>query len=244
MVRSSSSNLFASVAMIGSPVYASPGAASQTRFRIGRLWQSSISKSSTAVVRRNKRVFGITADHVVAQLLRDYDEMDPKPLVYLSSTRLSNVSVLGRSGIMDLATLNLEDVLKGVDCSLLDLPPRLPAEVHSLMWAGYPSSYKEFAGPRNIRWNLCSSIGLANTVSMDQITSKIVKGPTVIDQMLPNSDLGGISGGPMVAYFHDDIVSWRICGIVTEARAYDSDEILHYIVGSTVDSISDSGNIR
>ena len=69
------------------------------------------------------------------------------------------------------------------------------------MLAGYPGA-ERILGNRSIDWGLFTCLGIARTVTTDQITWAAEREYEMPIQGIPslprNADLGGISGGPLL----------------------------------------------
>ncbi|WP_430422085.1 hypothetical protein [Phenylobacterium sp.] len=198
-------------------------------------------------LRTPERLIGITAAHV----LDEYDRVRTEELM---RPQIGNVVVhdLDRRRIatntrLDIATIDLSDVDPakfGNDLwPLATWPPMPPEEGRGIMLGGYPGGDRRSIGPLETNWGLFTALGIARTVSDDQITWIVPRGEDVhVGPMeLPlHHDLGGISGGPLIASFESaaGLMTYRLAGIVSEAQAQ-----LEYVVARRIDGIRADGSL-
>ncbi len=107
----------------------------------------------------------------------------------------------------------------------------------------YPGIERRVIDTRNISFGLFAALGIARTVSDDQISCLFEREYLVetsdIPSFPPNIDLGGISGGPVITVMESPsyLVSYRLGGIVSEASVE-----LEKVFAKRVDIIKDDGS--
>lgn len=141
----------------------------------------------------------------------------------------------------DLSRLVLGDVGKGVS-PLRSWPPVPPEEGRGIMLGGYPSKDREPVRHLESSWGLFTAIGIARTVSHDQITWIAPDDGVLVGNPPPrNQVLGGISGGPLIAAFESKggLMTYRLAGVISEAQA-----ALEYVIARRVDRLQPDGTLR
>jgi hypothetical protein len=193
------------------------------------------------------RLLGVTAAHVI----RGYEEdqaREPHRL-QVGNAAIDDMSarLINIDDSVDLATFELDGGLLAQmgDVAPLSLwPPLPPAEGRGILLGGFPGGARMTISPLEVSLGLFFAMGIAKTVSDDQITWKIDREyalerpdrPT----LPPNYELGGISGGPLLSQFDSKagLVTHRLAGIITEASAR-----LEYVVAKRADMIREDGTI-
>jgi hypothetical protein len=199
-------------------------------------------------LRTPDRMLGITAKHVVD----GYEVAKDREAVRL---QIGNAVVedlsdrqIATNDRLDIATIDLADIALadfGNDLWPLETwPPMPPEEGRGIMLGGYPGRDRQPVRNMENSWGLFTAIGIARTVSHDQITWIVPREDDVhvgkIEEIPLNYDLGGISGGPLVTSFESrsGIVTHRLAGIVSEAHA-----ALEYVVAKRIDGLRSDGTL-
>jgi hypothetical protein len=141
----------------------------------------------------------------------------------------------------DLSGIDLAEVGSGVS-PLQSWPPQPPDEGFGIMIGGYPGKDRIHESHLDISWGLFTALGVARVVSNDQITWIAPRGAYVIgEQPPPNQDLGGISGGPLIAVFESPggLLSFRLAGVISEAQA-----TLEYVIARRLDGLRPNGTLQ
>jgi len=221
-----------------------------------------LQNGSVTLVRTSERLFGVTAAHV----LRGYHAaLEQESGVQLQlghlglgdmARRLISITPLvvsedseGKrveSNGIDLATFEIteEELSKlGRPAVPLSLWPPLPPEIGSgIMLAGWPGGGRTELGPRDVEFLGFYALGIAQTVNHDQITFQVSREHDVAPagrRMPGGYDLGGISGGPMIATFErGNFVTFRLCGIIVDGWAE-----AEYLVARRAEFIQADGSI-
>ncbi len=97
--------------------------------------------------------------------------------------------------------------------------------------------------------NCCAFVAMdsARTVTQDQLTVLIERDQFVSGGLPVRCELGGMSGGPIIALFESGPHSFRarLAGIVTEHPNYVSDGFSpEQIIGTSAEVITEYGTIR
>ena len=112
---------------------------------------------------------------------------------------------------------------------------------------GFPrivrTTKKDLPTEVEIEWGLFTVLGIAGRVSSEQISWMIEREANVPHPTIPeppqNADLGGISGGPVIALLHrNGLHFWGLSGIVSQASAE-----LERVVAKRADYIGAEGKI-
>lgn len=196
-------------------------------------------------------VIGITAWHVVEQYLKD-EEAEPRRLqIFNGEVKDLADRIISYNARLDLVTFRVdEELLTSVGKTVLapSTELRVPAEGAGLMIAGFPAQFTK-VGDRTANFGLCTILGVTRTVSDKQITwlyedrLDLINGEQAPDGPI---NLGGMSGGPLMAPFVSPAGVWThcLCGIVTEApKVRDPETMVPKIAAIRADFISSTGRI-
>lgn len=155
---------------------------------------------------------------------------------------------------LDLVTIELDDYLVdqlGVT-PLTYWPPQPPQPEKGIMIAGCPAIERLESGGFSCNFGLFTVIGIARTVSNQQITWLLERDQLITNGKIPtpppNYDLGGISGGPLISWFESNnyIIHHCLSGIITEHPDYKNNPAIppiERLIAIRADSISETGNI-
>jgi hypothetical protein len=193
------------------------------------------------IVRTPKRLFGITAAHVLRQYERDHT--NAPVLLQLLNARLEAPEIIDISEKLDLATIAItESLLKQTGKAVVPLstwPPRVPQEGRGIMLGGYPGIDRLQPKPREAIFGMFTALGLARRVVGPQITWLVERDFGTGDLPL-NRDLGGISGGPLIGLFESPshLTYYALCGIISEAHP-----LLENVIARRADFIAADGAI-
>lgn len=198
-------------------------------------------------VQSEERVFGVTAAHVVNGYLKE--EAEPGCVLQLGNAVLS-ADVIDIDEKLDLATLRLcEATLAAVGKEIMPVSlcrsGDIPQEGRGIMMCGYIGEERRQRNRRQVDWGMLGVVGVARRVSDEQITwipdhENHVSVPGV-PQLTRNKDLGGISGGPLIAWFERPktyLSYFSLAGVIKEANAE-----LEYVVASRSHFIRADGKI-
>jgi len=199
-------------------------------------------------------VIGVTAAHVVRQFAHDIknEQFQLNLMNEIVNDLLDRVICI--SDKLDLATIALDDELveRLGKVPLSMWPPLPPEEGRGIMIAGFPGVERLQPEPRKISWGLFTVLGVARTVSHQQITWLIEPEHNIPSPKIPTPPpqypLGGISGGPLVSWFESDahLVHYRLSGIVVEHPDYAGNTDLppiERLVAVRADTITETGRI-
>lgn len=198
-------------------------------------------------VNTGERLIGLTAAHVV----EGFDKSRAASDVTL---QVMNVELDGGFDVIDIDT-NLDIATISVDPCLLNSlgkaitplegwPPLVPEEGRGIMLAGYPGIERLTLPGNAVSWGLFTAMGIARRVTSHQITWLLEREHGVphprIPDLPPKRALGGISGGPLIAWFETPthITYPRLGGIISQASAE-----LEIVVARRADFIQTNGSI-
>jgi hypothetical protein len=204
-----------------------------------------LGNGTVTLVQTPARTIGITANHVVTGCLEAFDTATVVVQIADASLHDLRARLISRSDELDLATFDLSGLVcrfgKGwvSKAPLQAWPPVPPQEGRGILIGGYPGIAREVIAPRNVCFGIFTGLCIARTVSDDQI-SCLFERDYLTDQgdLLPNTNLGGISGGPLITVLESSsfLVSYRLGGIVSEASAE-----LEKVFAKRADFIADDG---
>lgn len=214
----------------------------------GKGARSIVANGTLSYVQSDGHVFGVTAAHVVNDYLRVENESGC--VLQLGSADFS-LDIIDMDEGLDVVTLRLSpetlsSVGKKISPVSLSRPYDVPQEGRGIMICGYPGEDRRELPNRNVDWGMLGIIGIARRVSEDQITwapdhSSDVPVPG-IPKLPKNKNLGGISGGPLIAWFErpETYLSYfSLAGVIKEASAQ-----LEYVVASRSHFIRPDGRIE
>lgn len=200
--------------------------------------------ATMTIAKTPSMILGITAAHVLDEYFNDQGRIQ----LQLNNAIIDDVAarVVARSHRLDIATLRLDarvlgEVGKNVS-PLTMWPPQPPEPDRGMMLAGYPAIERRELGKQRFEFGFFTALGIANTVSDEQITWVPDRANNVGNLPVPppNYDLGGISGGPVIGLFEspNHFVTYRLSGIISQAMS-----ALDKIVAKRADFIRADGTI-
>ena len=196
-------------------------------------------------VRSDERVFGVTANHVLAAYLEQCDE--PGVVLQLGNARFT-ANPIASSSELDLVTFTLPPTIAGtVQKEITPVPlPRPgdePQEGRGIMLAGFVGDERREGPGSRVDWGMLGVLGVARRVTQKQITWSPDRKRNIDALDFPaNKDLGGISGGPLIAWFEKAgglLAYHSLAGIVVEANA-----TIENVVAIRVEYIRPDGTLR
>jgi len=198
-------------------------------------------------VNTGKRLLGVTAAHVVegfntAKASREIT------LQVMNAELEGGFDVIDIDPNLDVATISLNlGFLKKLGKAVVPLegwPPLAPEEGRGIMLAGYPGLDRLTLPTKQVSWGLFTAMSIARRVTNHQITWLLEREHGVphphIPDLPPNRALGGISGGPLIAWFEtpSHVIYPRLGGIISQASA-----ALENVVARRADFIQADGRI-
>lgn len=205
-----------------------------------------LANGTVTMVRTPKGVLGLTADHVVEECLNAFDGGGVCVQVADASAHDLRQRLIARSTELDLATFDMTGPVERLGWAdkspLTSWPPVPPEEGRGILIGGFPGLERLALGPRDVSFGLFTALAVARTVTDDQISCLFERDYMVetgdIPTMPENTDLGGISGGPLITTLESPghIVSYRLGGIVSEAHP-----ALEKVFAKRVDIVGDDG---
>jgi hypothetical protein len=204
-----------------------------------------LNNGTVTFVRTPKRLFGITAAHVVRKYFADLDGQNVK--LQLFNAVIDHLSVIDMNSRLDLATIEIADsIIKnlGKEISPVTMKAELgPISGRGIMFMGYPAELRIHNKPCLVGWSPFTVLGIAKNVTEEQITwvndrENLVTADAAEQRV--NFELGGISGGPLIAWFETKtfLAYHHLCGIITQAH-----NDLGYVVAKRTHWVRDDGTI-
>lgn len=214
---------------------------------------ATITHSGTVTfVRTDERSLGITALHVLTQYFEDHDATPQTLRIANAVVGDLRVRLIDQDERLDIATFAIDDqLISEMEREVVPAgwPPRAPAEGCGVHLAGFPAIATR-EGEKTADFGLCTILGVARTVTDIQITwlhdPAVCTVPSKAEPMPDIVNLGGMSGGPLIAWFGSPagVLTSHLCGIVTEApRLGDPNTLVEKVAAVRADFISDSGRI-
>lgn len=208
---------------------------------------SILHNGTMTIMQTPEKLLGITAAHVLESFKEDSKNKTLK--LQLENEVVDNIldRVINTSSTLDIATIELDISLlqkMSKDITPLNFPPSVPRNSGGgIMLAGYPGIDRAEEGRLEVNFGLFTALGVVSSVTQEQITWRVEREFHVTNSIpdLPvNHDLGGISGGPLIAWFESPnfITQYRLAGIISEAQSN-----LEYVVAKRADFIQSDGTL-
>jgi hypothetical protein len=171
-------------------------------------------------VNTGARTFGITADHVVEQF---FEDLRSKQLVQCQmggiTVDLEN-RIIDRDAALDLATIDVSDVIIGGSCAYshaaIRWPPEQLRENEVILLGGFPGKLREVQGS-TISSPFESFIGRVSNASSQNATLALNFDSLIWSQNLAakiNEDIGGLSGGPVFRLVSESLERIELVGVI------------------------------
>ncbi len=207
-----------------------------------------IDNGTLTFIQTPQRLLGVTAAHVI----RGYEKAAAKERVRLqfADAVIDDLAdrVIQINDRLDLVTVALDPTViarLGRTIAPISLwPPMVPQEERGIMLGGYPGQERDEFKPLNVMFGLFTALGVAKTVTDDQVTWIVDREFEVesigVPSMPPHYVLGGISGGPLITAIEKPLnfVTFRLGGIISEAHAG-----FEYVIAKRGDLIQPDGAI-
>ncbi len=187
-----------------------------------------LANGTVTMVRAPGGVIGLTADHVVEECLTAFDGGGVCVQLADASAHDLRIRLIARSKELDLASFDMTGLVERLGWKnrspLTSWPPVPPQEGRGIMMGGYPGAERQTIGKRDVSFGLFTALAVARTVTDDQISClferQYMVDTGVIQTMPPGTDLGGISGGPLITTLESEghFVTFRLGGIISEAN--------------------------
>lgn len=202
-----------------------------------------LNSGTVTFVKTDSRLLGITAAHVVRGFQKCHS---PTIRLQMGNAVLDDLTVIACSDPLDLATIEISGkVLRslGKEISPVSFNHHLtPQSGRSLTFAGFPGVERNQTG-NELCFGIFTALGIASCVSDEQITFKVDR-ENLIETSVPNAPpgypLGGISGGPMLAWFEtkSHLAYTHLTAIISQSH----DEYEN-VIGKRTHFICDDGSI-
>jgi hypothetical protein len=192
------------------------------------------------------RLFAITAAHVMRGYLTDLQTK--KTRLQVMNAIIVDPEIIAICDDNDIATIAVNnELIESIGKEIRPLtswPPRPPREDRGIMLAGYPGVDRIVPEHLSVDWGLFTALGVARRVTERQLTwvverDHIVQAST--NSILPpNHPLGGISGGPLIAFIEtaNHLSHYVLAAIVSQAH-----DGLENVVAKRADCIRANGTI-
>ena len=203
-------------------------------------------------VRTPRRIFAVTAAHVFRQYQDDAKR--GKTQLVIGNAPADATLLVDISDKYDLATIAMnKDVLRLIGKEVTPAgywPPVPPQEGRGIMLGGYPAGLRNQTAQRMVAFGSFAAMGVARRATEVQITWHLEREFVVenkrIAKLPEGYNLGGISGGPMIAWFESPakVMFPRLAGILTEHPNYGENSFsIERIVAVRADLIDENGMI-
>ena len=199
-------------------------------------------------VKSDEHVFGVTAAHVITGYVNDCEKFDC--VLQLGNAEFT-LDIIDLDDQLDLATLRLsKTTLASVGKKIMPVslcrPNDLPQEGRGIMMCGFIGEDRRELPNQRVDWGMLGIVGVSRRVTDDQITWAPEHNYHIpvpgIPQLTPNKNLGGISGGPLIAWFEKpktNLAYFSLAGVVKEASAE-----LEYVIATRSHFIRPDGRIK
>lgn len=205
---------------------------------------------TVTIAQTSERILGITAAHVVRGL-QEAQASQPHTIQLLNAI-IKQLDLIAVSDRLDLATFAIPEGLLAtcgkpiVPISIIDDGRQEPQEGRGIMLAGYPGKNRVTTGQSSIDWGMFTGLGVARVVTEEQVTwvaeREFAERHPRLPDLPPNAELGGISGGPLIAWFENEAGTFTYCSlvaIISQANAQ-----LENVIAKRIHFIRRDGSIR
>ena len=196
----------------------------------------------------NERVFGVTAAHVV----REYQAQAAREdcVLQLGNSRFS-LDIIAIDDRLDLATVaippaHFREVGKEIAPVSLSRPNDIPQEGRGIMLCGFVGEDRHLSPGLRVDWGMFVATGIARRVNDKQITwvpdHKAHIPVPGVPALRRNKNLGGISGGPLIAWFEKVgglLAYYSLAGVIVEANP-----VLENVIAIRTEFIRPDGTLR
>jgi hypothetical protein len=209
---------------------------------------SIIANGTITFVRTPSRLFGVTANHVI----QDYEALiGSEGLVAQIFQARYEPKIISRSERLDLITLDIpEQILSELGKKIVPLslprPHDAPQEGRGILLGGYVGQERREVSPSIVEWGMLGAVGVARRVSEKQITWSPDREHHIdvlgLPPLPPHKDLGGISGGPLIALFekaNGQLAYHSLGGVIVEANPQ-----IENVVAIRSEFIREDGTLR
>lgn len=191
-------------------------------------WPKRLDGATCFFLRFEKRVIGVTADHVV----QAYEEAIKKNQNTICQLRNSSgfdlpAAIIARDTKRDIATFAVsEDVMEKIDAIPLDCraswPPPEPPKLSSLSACGFPESMRITRSDGSAEFQAWGALAAVECVTPDEIL--ITYDPKFVEPVswgpaLPQVgfNMSGCSGGPVLAHgTRNGLHRWFAVGLIAQ----------------------------
>jgi hypothetical protein len=205
-----------------------------------------LSHGTAFFLRTQKKLFGITARHVVDGFLAAKAAKTSTTCHLMDEPFPLDRAIVGLGARADIATFRVSEQLisKLGKRPCTAWPPMMPEVGKGMIWAGYPGVERIQTGFQQHNFGIYCAGTLAHSVSDTRISSAPLRRDEVLDTMglgLPSEmyDLGGMSGAPVLTLIETGVVSWRLAGVISEGM-----RVGHVFWAARADFIDDDGNVQ
>lgn len=207
-----------------------------------------LSSGSITLLQTPTTLLGITAAHVLHAMREADGEYQIRAQIGDAVVDDWEDRIIAVSDRLDLATIRLDErLIKRIGTNVYPLtswPPLVPEEGRGILIVGFPGNTRSQTGQRDLSFGPFMAMGVARSVSDHQITwasePEFTIHDPIVKTMPSHYELGGISGGAVIAIFETPnfICHHRLCGIVSQANA-----MLDNIVAKRADCVLPDGRI-
>lgn len=217
-----------------------------------------LNNGTLTIVRTDHRLFAVTAFHVIEGYF-DAKKLNPQVICQVGNLEIEPQIIAfsgnrddtdDNDGHHDLCTIEItEGQVRELGKVPLPLHDTLDVqEGRGIMLGGFPGAWRQEQRHQTMEFGALRVLGIARRVTETQITwvpdrdhpehQVEVAG---LPELPPNADLGGISGGPLVAFFETPgaLFYYRLAGIVVQA-----DRTLENVVARRSHLLRSNGTIR
>lgn len=181
-----------------------------------------LNNGTLCLVDTGRRKIGVTADHVYSEYLCN-KQLIPEVVCQIGGTTFTpEERLIDRSATLDLASFELTDVVVAASGGYFHAPPTWPTSVvhegDAILLGGYPGRLRD-KGEATAEMPFQWFVGAAASVSPFNVSLNLdlnnMHQPLRPRAQL-NSDLGGMSGGPVFRFVPTPIERLELVGFIYE----------------------------
>jgi hypothetical protein len=196
-------------------------------------------------VRTPQRLILVTAGHVYDAYQREKAAATEIACQIGNAKFQPEERLIDRGRCADLVTFELSDQeLEAIGCLPIEAwPPLKPEPGWAISYAGVPKIARKQLAARIFEFGVSHHMGLVHSVNEQTFSSIVEHERLVVDpnrpSLPPGSDMGGMSGGPVITMRGEKFLTYRLCGLIT-----DSMPSADYFLFTRADLIGPDGTIN
>ena len=193
--------------------------------------------------------FGVTAGHVYDRFAAAAGGGTRCQIAFSPQQFDLRERLIARGRSVDIATYRVTSLELGLIEKVAltgwqaEWPPKPPQLERGLIFCGFPAADRSMIRPRVIEWGIYSGSGVADSVN-DRDVSCVIDHQFMVPTYWASipavgHDLAGMSGGPVLTIVQNEVVGWRLAGVIYECGR----NLLEVVKAARADFIRPDGTL-